>query len=562
MASPDTWTLDDARSRIERPAWLASHRAFAEGDHLHAGAGSSLAGMALGGLAGWIAPMPPADHALYKSYYDGVVRGFVSSNKVGEVIGRHKAGVVGRQPSKGFESKAPLAEGEQMPRDLLRLKQQADAWAAERWEAESMHTSLQGAVSNLLYAARQPARLLLPRGHLVKGKDGVWKLPSVDLPQMLQMIRLTYPKPEECTVYVDPDTFEEVGIFTYSKDGDYRAELTWVDRSTATQDKPGLTVVRVIDGAGNVEERRYDFGGLIPMYEMRRHPLVTPQMIQNQKALNLALSSVPRNVWAAGARARTAFNVDIPGKEVVDADGNKVFKEDPLDWGAPVINFLQGTPIIDEATGKVTGYANPSMQVEEPVDVTPSKTAVDIHAWEIHSEARQLHAITGTDSAASGLKLLVARVDYLSSLTETKPTVDGCIEWQMNTRLAMAEAFTGGREGGRATRTYSSVLRANAECKLDPGPITSEERAALDALVESGRLSEETALALMGVEDVAEEKARKAVENRVDNVLNLIERADSLGLDRYAVLTTLGGMKPEEARALARGDVTAGGLTQ
>lgn len=560
--SPELWTLDDARSRIERPAWLSSHRAFAEGDHLHAGAGTSIAGIALGGLAGWIAPMPPADHALYKSYYDGVVRGFVSSNKVGEVIGRHKAGVVGRQPSRGFESKAPLGDGVQLSRELTALKQTADAWAAERWETEGMHTGLQNAVSALLYAGRQPARLLLPRGYLVQGNDGSWQIPRASLPQMLKMIRLTYPRPEECTVYIDPDTFEEVGIFTYSKDGEYRAEISWVDRSTATEDKPGLTVVRVLGGNGNVDQRTYDFGGLIPMFEMRRHPLITPQIIQNQKALNLALSSVPRNIWTAGARARAAINLDPPYHEIREADGTITRVREALDWGAGTTAFLQGTPIVDEDTGKVTGYANGQLQVEEPVEVRPSKEAVDIHEWQILAEARQLHAITGADSAASGLKLLVARVDYLGSLNETKPTVDACIEWEMNTRLAMAEAFTGGREGVRSTHQYTSVLRANVESKLDPGPITPEERSALDALVESGRLSEETALTLMGVEDVAEEKARKSAENRVKNVFELIAKADESGMDRYAVLTILGGLKPEEAKALARGDVTAGGLTQ
>jgi hypothetical protein len=506
--------------------------------------------------------MPPADHALYKSYYDGVVRGFVSSNKVGEVIGRHKAGVVGRQPSRGFVSRDPLADGVQLSRELTALKQTADGWEAERWEAENMHTGLQNAVSSLLYSGRQPARLLLPRGYLVQGKDGSWQIPRAKLPQMLKMIRLTYPRPEECTVYIDPDTFEEVGIFTYSKDGEYRAEITWVDRSTATEDKPGLTVVRVLGENGNVDQRTYDFGGLVPMFEMRRHPLITPQIIQNQKALNLALSSVPRNIWTAGARARALFNVDVPGREIIGPDGGVVFTPEPMDWGAGTINILQGTPIIDPDTKKVTGYASPSMQVEEPVDVTPSKAAVDLHAWEILAEARQLHAITGADSAASGLKLLVARVDYLGSLNETKPPVDACMEWEMNTRLAMAEAFTGGREGQRAAHPYTSVLRANVECKLDPGPITPEERSALDALVESGRLSEETALTLMGVEDVAAEKARKSAENRVKNAFELIANADQAGMDRYAVLTILGGMKPEEARALARGDVTAGGLTQ
>jgi hypothetical protein len=299
----------------------------------------------------------------------------------------------------------------------------------------------------------------------------------------------------------------------------------------------------------------------MPIFEMRRTPLITPQIIQNQMALNLALSSVPRNVWSAGARARTLFNVNPPGKDVLDDDGKPLFEVGSMTWGAAVVNFLNGAPIVDEETGKVTGYANPSMQVEEPVEVRPSKEAVDVHTWEIHANAQQLHALTSTETNASGLKLLVARLDYLSSLTDTKPEADKCLGWQMNTRLAMAEAFSEGREGQRAPHRFTALLRANAKCKLDPGPITPEERTALDQLVQNGTLSEETALQLMGVEDVAEEKRRKAAEKRVDTILTLIERTDNLGMDREQALVILGGMNPEEAKALARGDLV-NGITQ
>jgi hypothetical protein len=551
MATPDTWTISDVRDRIVKPTWLDVNRAFAEGDHLHAGTGRMVGNVSMGTLAGWMAPMPPPNHPNYRSFYDGVVRGFVSSNKVAEVQNRHKAGVVGRQPSRGFESKAPIAKGKEMTPELMRLKETADAWMAERWETEGMHTELQNAVAALLYAGRQPARLLLPRGFLVDGKDGARTLPRVQLPDMLKMLRLTYPKPEECTVYTDPDTFEEIGIFFYSRDGDTRAEVTWVDRST------GFTHLRQINNDGTLIETRYDFGGLIPIFEMRRSPLITPQIIQNQMALNLALSSVPRNVWSASARERWAFNVDLPGKEV-QVDGETVFQAEGVEIGASVLNNLNGFPIIDKDTGRVTGYTNPSMHVEDPVEVRPSKEAVDVHEWQILAEARQLHAIMSADATSSGISRIVARVEFMGSLTETKPTVDACLEWQANTRLAMAEAFTDGREGRRSPHPYTEFLRANAECKLDPGPITPEERTALDQLVASGLYSKETARALMGVEDVAEENRKAEAEHRTERIFALIERADSTGMDRYAVLTILGGVAPEEAKALARGDVVTG----
>lgn len=565
MASPDTWTLDDARERIETPKWLPSHRAFAEGDHLQAGTltASGLATLSsAGGLAGWIAPMLPSGHPHYRNQFDGIVRGFVSSNKIGEVIGRHKAGVAGRQPSRGFESREPIPQGKEIRPELLRLKETADGWMAARWEAEGMHGAFQSAIACLLYSGRQPARLLLPRGYLTEGRNGTKVLPRVPLADMLNMLRLTFPKPEECTVYTDPDTFEQVGIFTYEVDTKRYAEVTWVDRAS------GLTHVRQVgEGAeaGTKDEATYDFNGRIPMYEMVRSVFVTPQMVQNNKALNLALSSIPRNVWAAGARERTYFNVDQPGEEIVNADGTKTFVVKEIDMGAGVANFLNGAPVWennDPKTGNIVGYANPSMQITDPVDIGPAKAAVDAHAWEILSEARQLHAVMTADATASGVSRIVARVEFMGTLGETKPTVDGCLEWEADTRLAMAEAFTGGREGGKAPHPYSAYLRANAECKLDPGPITPEERTALKELVADGIYSKEYIRVMMGTEDSKEEETRVATEQRVERILSLIERADSIGMDRYEVLTRLGGLEPEEARALARGDVVPPGVTQ
>lgn len=540
MATPDTWTYDDAKGRVSVPAWLPSHRAFAEGDHLQTKLVGVTPGLtSMGGAPGWIAPMPPMGSKHYQSYLDGITRTFVSANKVAEVQWRHTSGVVGRQPARSFEGKT---EEQKLTEEQARLKRQADAWMSERWEREKMHGGLQTAVANLLCAGRQPARLFLPRAYLWNGKGDTKVLPRVNLEEMLKLMRLQYPAPEHCSVYVDPETFDPVGIFLYAENNQKLVELTWVDRAT------GFTHVRIAGSSGTVEETAYDFGGLMPIFEMRRSPLITPQIIQNQKALNLALSSVPRNVWAAGARARTAFNVEPPADD------------ETMDWGAPVINFMEGRAIKNER-GEVVDYATPTMQVEEPVEVGPSRDAVDLHDWQILAEARQLHALMSADAAASGISRIVARVEFLGSLGETKPAADACMEWQMDCRMAMAEAFVGGKPNQRAPHPYTALLKADAECKLDPGPITPEERQALDQMVQSGRLSDETAMVLMGIENVAEEKARKEREGKAKRVFELIEHADNVGMDRYAVLTILGGLPEEEARALARGDVVTG-ITQ
>ncbi len=539
MASPETWTLDDVREKVHVPDWVAVNRLFSEGEHFQDG-------------AGWIAPMPPKGSEEYMAYKEGAKRGFVSSNKIAEVEARHAHGVIGRVPTRRFESRAPIPKGETLPAALQALTDKAGGLHKGFWDRNGVHGRLQPAVRRLLHSARCPMYLVIPPGLLVDDPDrtGRKRLPDRPAEELLGLIRVRFPLPEQCTVYTDPDTLREVGIYLYRVGEEDRADLSWVDED-------GMTVLRQIGKAGDRDEPlRYDFGERIPFFEMRRELFITPQIRQNQMALNLALSSIPRNTWTAGARARALFNVDLPGKEEVQPDGTTRFVPDPLLWGAHAVNVFQGAAQYDK-DGKFSGYANPSMEVEEPVEIRPSREAVEAHAWEILSEADQLHAWISGDAVASAVSRVMARADFVGSLLLTKPTVDAALEWLMETPLAMADAFKAGPET-QVTPTYTGDLKAEAKCRLDSGPVTPEEMRIINELVKDGRLSEETALVMLGVENVREERERIEAERRVERFLDTLARGMKAGLTRYGVAKVLLKLSEEEALALERGDVPDG----
>jgi hypothetical protein len=88
------------------------------------------------------------------------------------------------------------------------------------------------------------------------------------------------------------------------------------------------------------------------MRDLAREALVTPQIRQLQKALNLDLTQMTRNVNLAGSRDRIMVNIQPPGRRVDAAGqpwvegvstGTPTFVREALPVGAGASAFLHGT---------------------------------------------------------------------------------------------------------------------------------------------------------------------------------------------------------------------------
>ena len=98
---PKTITLKQATESIPDAAaeWLRANQKFYQGDHWQDG-------------AGWSGPMPEPEHPLFRDLLLEIRRGFVSKNTISEVVKRHVAGVLGREPAWSLALRRPLAEEE------------------------------------------------------------------------------------------------------------------------------------------------------------------------------------------------------------------------------------------------------------------------------------------------------------------------------------------------------------------------------------------------------------------------------------------------------------------
>src|SRR6185436_5041486 len=114
-------------------------------------------------------------------------------------------------------------------------------------------------------------------------------------------------------------------------------------------------------------------------------------------------------------------------------------------------------------------------------------------------EAKQEHALMSQSVNASGKSREQARADFQMTLEPTASEINVLGRWLVETALAMAEAFAS------TPGKYTATLRGVLACVIDTGPISSDERAAIDGSVKAGTLSRETAMSLEQVQDTAAE---------------------------------------------------------
>lgn len=470
--------------------WAAANRRYAVGDHWQEG-------------AGWSGPWPDGVDDEATRARAEIARAFTPQNAVGEVLERHVGGVVGREPAWGLTVRRPLRQGRAPTRAEQALIDEAEAALTSWWDARKLLTVLQRSAEDLLLGGRATLRLFVPAGLRV---DGVIPRAASLEAALTSYCYLDHPAPAAATVITDPATQQRCGVYLYQENHQTVAELTYVDMAT------GETVLRVLreDQAAS-EAGAWPLGGRLLVEAAERTPLVTEPIRRLQNQLNLARTMSGRNIVQGGFLERLILGGQMPGAWVDEpagelrADGSrKRFVPRPLKVGAGRTNFISGQPIYD-AQGRVSSYTSPSVVYRDPVSTATFREAADDDHRAILSEARQLHALMASDATASGESRIQARADFAKSLLVTKAELDAQGRWLIEAALALAAVFAGvpGRYAG---------LRATFDCRLDTGPLTAAERAQIVAEVEKGVCSLETALAMLGHDDVGAELARIAAE--------------------------------------------------
>lgn len=486
------YSLRDARKdaealKLSTEAEQASK--FYHGDHWQYG-------------AGWIGPYPAAAEEHGGLVMGAIERGFVSENKVKEVIDRHAGGVVGREANWYLVPDRDLEEDEEPTDQERALIKRAEALLTAWWDKRGITGVLQDFVRNRLLTGRGVLRVFIPNGKAVDGR-----LPAAGTDRALRRyVWVEAPSPAQAGVISNPDTKDELSLYTWQQDNKFYAEVSFL--ASPLDEEESSTVVRVLgaDGTGEIEmlsETEVELGGRLMMFEAKGAPLATPQVLQNQKLLNLALTMLKENVIYGGYLERVITNGQIPGTWKEEG-GKRRFVPDGWGIGYGVTSFLQST-VITDAEGNKTALPA-SVSYRDPVAVDTFKHTRDIAKATILEETKQMFVEMNADGAASGTSRKQARYDFLTSLLTTKPEVDEAIRWLLSTALEMEGFFSSGAP--------LSGLRVVSDIKADAGPLTDEERKEIVADYTAGLISRQTAMMLLGVDDVDAEALKISEEMR------------------------------------------------
>jgi hypothetical protein len=484
MSAFDNITAASAQEHLgaDSDPHAATSRAFYDGDHWQK-------------TAGWAGPAPATTDSGYTETLALIEAAFVSKNTIREVVQRHQAAVIGREPMWRLVPNRPLEDGEDPSDEEDALASEAEAILATWWDRRKAHRTLQAFCTALLTGSRAALRLFVPRGRL---QDGA--VPRVSAADAWRLVFLSVPEPGQAGVYTDPASMEELGVYAYTeedetgKTGGTRVEVSYLDDE-------GRTVLRVLGAETEQQSQPLQLGGRLSIFEGTRDAFLTPQVHSLQRLLNMALSMMQRNSVLGGFLERAWV-------EDAAAPGGRRFVPDArFQVGAGSTNFIAGLETMDSA-GKVT-VASPSVVYRDPVPVATFVETAQTAYRGILEETHQTHALISGDAVASGESRIQARADFEADLGRTKPVLDDALRWVLETVLAFVAEFSG--QAGRY-----EPLRVDAYCILDPGPIPTEENRTTVELVNAELLSRETGMSRVGVDDPAAERAKIEAEREAE----------------------------------------------
>lgn len=481
---------------------------------------------------GWIGPTPSLDNEkLTEDVMADLEERFVSKNVIREMVKRHVRGVAGRDPVWSFDVRRPLPAGQKRTATedklIAEVADAIDIWYKKR----RVHLAVKEIASMSCRGGKGLYRLYTPSGLTVTKASGDTEITGVPraktLAEALEYIYVSTPSLNDAVIYTDEATQQSLGVLVYhpmetatlQPSAQEVAEFTYLDGQRPLADSK--TILRRREGTTDTQVQ-YPLGGRLTMIEIdRTEPLIDKQIHESQKALNLAISMLPRTMVTAGFLERIFLDAQMPGEWDYDNEGNRVpgsFKPSKHWTGAGTTAYIRGIDF-DPKEGE-TKVKDPKVVFREPVDPSGAIKAAQFHYLQMLEMGNQAHIVLTGEAIVSGKSREQARADYDSSLQDTKGPLEEGSAQLLDTVLAMAETFM------NAPGRYTLPLRATFRCHIYTGPISWEERKQNDESVKAGTLSVQSAIQQSGNPDADAEVAQIASE-RNDNMNFLSQLAEA-----------------------------------
>lgn len=506
----------------------------------------------------WVGPRG-SDEAWNAAIKAVIARQFVPGGAVLEAIGNFVRGLLGKQANIQAVPLGPVEEGSD---EANRLKAEADeiiealsVW----WDRVRLWQRMREVAARSRWAGWGAIRLRIPPGKLEReeGEDGVvTRLPRFDnFAEALSAVDLSAPEPVYCAVIEHPDTLQRAAIFHYTGDDKRgRVELWYEDGEE--------TVFRLLVEGGEEaeEEARFPWGGRIPVAEMDGDVLLTEPVRRSEAALAFALTNTVRVGETAGFRERYTTNAEPSGiwlptppgnlgphRTMDDGEGGILyFHPLPRSLGAGITTDLIG--VWGDAEGETR--ASPGVTIADPVDLDYATKGAEFWRRRVLELCHQGHLAMTTRGEASGYAYEQSRAAFIGDLDAHVDPAERALTETLEAAVAMAESMMVNPPG------ILERFRLIVTITPDPGPVSPELAQETRDNVKAGLLSRSTAMAKIGVDDVAAEldaieqdpqSQIGAIKERVAIMLQLKAAEPDMPLVQAAIVA---GWDEDEARRL------------
>jgi len=435
-------------------------------------------------------------------------RSFASTNFVKETARRHADAVIGHAPTTVMQA-GPDAVNKRAHDLVMR-------W----WEMLGVHKMLHGATQKALVEGRAVLRLSLSPAALKVATDGSVTVRPMTADQLLKYLRPALLPPESVWLWEDA-RLNPAAAYSYQT-GEYR-EQERIELAYVGED--GNTHLTVWDEARQQMSVVADLGGRIPYMELKLTPLITPQVLENQRAYNVVTTMANRNTELAGFLERYMINLEPPTTTVRGIDGTPTKR--PIMRTGPGTMAVLFSKLIARATpqGETFEPVGPGQYGRfEPTSAQPLIAALDLAKVNIFSETRQMFALMGADASASGRSREVAISDFGQSVQPTRRDVEHLGGQLTETLLTMLGALSGERALMKVTVDF--------RCHVQPVPPSSLERQQDRADVETGIIALATARHRQGID--ASETEDTLIQGEITSGTSPLARAAVLSAEKMA----------------------------
>lgn len=489
-----------ARRLLPKNKEAAANRPYIDGDHFQRG-------------KAWTGPGPKRNDPTYAEFLRVLEEVFIFKNVIDEGCDRLTGAVIGWEPYWAWVPRRHDTDQNKVTDAETAAIHVIEAAQTNWWNNQKVHKKMKRLCYNFLWARECCWRLYTPGG-LLSDEGGV---EATDLDEAFALIHLDIPEPEDATVWEHPDTKEKIGVVVFQNaNGTRFVELSYLEKDKQT------TIRIAPDGvAGNkaeAESATNNFGGHLTIYmSSLDQALINADVRSLQRAYNATLTLLQKGITDNHFLEKYFGNALPPGHYIYDKDDPEKrigYEVDIRQVGGNIDTYLQGIDV-KQPEGK-TDLATPSVTIRNPID--PSTTIKGAEYWyqTLLEALRQDHILINQLATPSGKSREHSRGDFVDSTKDPVMEVELAGRELMLTSACMAETFMGAE--GRWTNDFVPVFY----CRPNYGPLSVAERNQNVVEAEKGFLSDETVMALNGVDDVDAEEA--LIDGQPRKQLDLISR--------------------------------------